>query len=236
MKANNNHGPANRAWWTNKRIFCIAAVLLAAAYTALEPKLEQWLNVDLPSLVDRKPHNVAANGDNDSQGDFQIDPGFLENVDNKDQSNKNDSNDSSSQRSTSGGFKLRETGRQTYESPAGLQYTMGPRGEHRIEHVMRHAKDIPNRGIHGVFDANEELEVLKVLDDAYLLIQKGGRNVRTEQSDGGRTAHTVDMPTRIGFVGGKDGARQNNPSTKRLKLILQGKKVITAYPTWPPRR
>ena len=39
-----------------------------------------------------------------------------------------------------------------------------------------------------------------------------------------------------GYVGGTAGARQHHPGTHRLKLVLDGNRVITAYPTWPPRR
>jgi hypothetical protein len=47
---------------------------------------------------------------------------------------------------------------------------------------------------------------------------------------------TIDMPDRIGYVGGRDGKREGHPPTHRLKMILEGDRVITAYPTWPARR
>ena len=101
---------------------------------------------------------------------------------------------------------------------------------------MKHAKDNPSRIVHGVFDADDEHEVLLVLDQAYRLIMKKSGQVNQQNDEDGRTEYTIDMPNRIGFVGGENGARQNNPGTKRLKMILDGNRVITAYPTWPPRR
>ena len=46
---------------------------------------------------------------------------------------------------------LKSAGGKNLKSPAGLVYTGGQK-EHRTDHVLRHAHDIPNRdGPHGVF-------------------------------------------------------------------------------------
>ncbi|MEE2936667.1 MAG: hypothetical protein VYA84_11800 [Planctomycetota bacterium] len=48
---------------------------------------------------------------------------------------------------------LRETSPNVVRSPAGLFYGPGSAEGHRLEHVRRHAGDLPSRpGPHGVFD------------------------------------------------------------------------------------
>lgn len=123
---------------------------------------------------------------------------------------------------------LQDIGRGVLQSPAGLVYRMGPNNEHRIDHVMRHSKDIPSRSIHGVFDGNRS-EIVTLIDEAYTLANKRSRRVRTSR-DRDRTIHEVDMNRRIGYVGGKSGKRNGKPSARHLKLVLEGKNVITAYP------
>ena len=120
-----------------------------------------------------------------------------------------------------------------YISPAGLIYGNGPNREHRLEHIFRHAEDQPNRGgRHGVFDGSPD-EILQLLDEAYQLTKssESSSQVQTEQ-DGRRTAYEIQMRRRIGFVGGQTGKRQNHPAALRLKLVLDGARVITAYPLW----
>lgn len=198
-------------WLTNKRVVCLVLILLATLYTVLQPKLEQWTGIDLPDVVQKEP---------DVQRDVS-------------QSSSNRQPDLASE--TEGAFELRETGRNVFESPAGLTYTMGPNREHRIDHVMRHASDDPNRPVHGVFDANQRDDLLRVIDEAWQLIRADSPQVRQYEGDNGLQEYIVDLPTRIGFVGGQQGARQDNPETRRMKLILDGNRVITAYPTWPAR-
>jgi len=221
-----NGGPASKAWWTNKRVICIALVLGAAVYILAQPKLEQWTGLDLPDLIERE--QADPNPNEKSPGKKKSDrgesPGFKIDLDSL-KSGKNES-----------GFALKEIGKNSYRSPAGLVYTMGPRGEHRIDHVMLHAKDNPSRPVHGVFDAESQDQVLTLLDEAYKLIKANDQSVDTRKADRGRTEYVIDMPKRIGYVGGNKGNQQNNPATKRLQLVLQDDRVITAYPTWPPRR
>lgn len=119
------------------------------------------------------------------------------------------------------------------ESPQGLTYYVGDRGENRIEHVMRHSKDIPNRPIHGVFTGGET-EILKTIDEAYGLIKSNSSRVLVEKRAANietRMEYEIDMQRKIGFKGGKSGARDGNPDLRILKLILdKGTRVITAYP------
>ena len=67
-------------------------------------------------------------------------------------------------------------GRTQLQSPAGLIYGMGGGGEHRVDHVMRHAKDDPSRPSHGVFDGDKE-SILRLIDEAYEMV-KGNSRIR----------------------------------------------------------
>ncbi len=123
---------------------------------------------------------------------------------------------------------LREVSTDRYLSPAGLQYTPGSAEGHRLEHLRRHIKDHPSRpGSHGVFDGDME-GALKTIDRAYLKAKQGTKT--TTRVDDGRTIYTVDLGSRIGFVGGRDGARKRNPMARRVRIVLEGTRVITAYP------
>ena len=123
---------------------------------------------------------------------------------------------------------LRRLGNDRYLSPEGLIYAPGSAEGHRIEHLKRHVADQPTRpGRHGVFDGGLEA-ALATIDLAYKKAKAGSRT--TKRVDQGRTIYTVDMGKRIGFVGGRDGGRQRNPMARRVRLVLQGTRVITAYP------
>lgn len=122
---------------------------------------------------------------------------------------------------------LKEVAKDRYVSPAGLQYTPGSAEGHRLEHLRRHTKDDPRRGIHGVFDGGME-KALQTIDKAYDRAKKGQRT--TKKVDGDRTIYTVDMGGRIGFIGGQEGNRKRNPMARRVQLVLEGTRVITAYP------
>ena len=130
---------------------------------------------------------------------------------------------------SSGGPYLTRQGRKKV-SPAGLVYASS-----RIEHVMRHAQDMPSRnGNHGVFDANSEDDVFRLLDEAYEMIQSNSRQVSKDKQRAGeewKTAYTIDMKRRVGYRGGEKGNRDGKPALKRIKLVLgNGDEVVTAYP------
>lgn len=125
---------------------------------------------------------------------------------------------------------LKEGRRGTKVSPEGLVYTGSRSGEHRTDHVLRHAKDQPNRpGNHGVFDADGD-DVFRLIDEAYVLVKQNSRQVSKDPPRDGKTAFLVDMKRRIGFRGGKSGNRAGKPAAKKMKLILADDRVITAYP------
>lgn len=123
---------------------------------------------------------------------------------------------------------LQPAGGKNLKSPAGLIYGMGSGGEHRVDHVMRHAQDDLNRPSHGVFDGDQET-ILRAIDEAYMLVKAKSKRVKTEFSQG-NTSHTVSLGRRIGYEGGEKGQRSNNKPLKSIRLILDGERVITAYP------
>ncbi|MFK8111760.1 MAG: hypothetical protein AB8B91_06145 [Rubripirellula sp.] len=123
---------------------------------------------------------------------------------------------------------LREVSSKRYVSPQGLLYTPGSAEGHRLEHLRRHTKDDPGRpGSHGVFDGEME-GALKTIDRAYERAKKNQRT--TKREDRGRTIYTVDMGGRVGYVGGRDGNRKRKPMARRVQIVLEGTRVITAYP------
>lgn len=124
---------------------------------------------------------------------------------------------------------LKETGRERYVSVEGLQYNPGSEEGHRLKHLERHLKDMPQRpGKHGVFDG-EMKDALKWIDDAYARGKRGAKGVRKTQEDN-RTIYEAPFTQPIGYIGGRDGKRDGNPPAKRLRLVVEGNKFITAFP------
>lgn len=124
---------------------------------------------------------------------------------------------------------LKETDRDRYVSVEGLQYNPGSAEGHRLKHLERHLKDMPDRpGKHGVFDG-EMKDALKWIDDAYARGKRGAKGVRKTQEDN-RTIYEAPFTQPIGYIGGRDGKRDGNPPAKRLRLVVEGNKFITAFP------
>lgn len=124
---------------------------------------------------------------------------------------------------------LKDIGRGTLESTAGLIYR-SERSEHRIDHVMQHSRDNATKPVHGVFDGNRE-EILALIDEAYMIAQKRGPPQVVTEDQGDRETITVNLNRKIGYMGGENGARRNHPPLKKIKLVLEDRDVITAYPT-----
>lgn len=208
-----NQSTGNRPWLTNKKIFCIALLLLAAGYIAAQPMLEKWLGIELPNpLAQDEKQNENDGADNNNKLNK-----------NRDDSDKNNPglnvNDSE--------FKLETLAGGALKSPAGLVYQQTAR-EHRLDHVLRHASDIPDRDIHGVFDGDRD-SILQTIDEAYSLIKSNSSQV-TSNKEGRRTEYKINMKKRIGYVGGRAGQRKNHPECRLIQLVLQDNNVITAYP------
>jgi hypothetical protein len=124
---------------------------------------------------------------------------------------------------------LKDVGGNVKVSPAGLRYTPGSEDGHRLKHVLHHAKDDPERpGKHGVFDGGDD-GALATIDEAYELAKAGGSRVR-KRREGDRTIYEVNLGRRIGYLGGQEGQRLGHPATRQVRLVLEGTKVITAFP------
>jgi hypothetical protein len=126
--------------------------------------------------------------------------------------------------------ELESLGKGDWISPAGVKYVgKDPDGLSRKDHVLRHAKDIPDRdGPHGVFDGGEEL--------AFAWIDAAWRKIKTDkmrpQTETGRDTYTVSMGRRVGFLGGKTGAQRKHPPLTKIFLVVREgtSEVITAFP------
>jgi len=139
----------------------------------------------------------------------------------------------SDSRSPSERSELREVGRDTYLSSGGLLYTRGSRHGHRLDHVLAHGRDEPNRpGYHGVFAEGERMAVVTLIDEAYQRAEAGGRGVQKKVEDR-RTVYTIDMGRSVGYVGGEIGNRRGRPKASHIRLVLEGNRVITAFPLVP---
>ena len=202
-----------------RRIIPIAIALIYFGYSYSQPTLERMFNVNLPTIGNQRQnqnqrHNAGGNNQSSSssdKGSYKVTLPTADAISN-------------------GKFALKEVGRDRYETPAGLLYTMGPRGEHRIEHVMRHAKDQPNRPVHGVFIGDGDQDtVLQIIDDAYSLAKSKSPRAKYESSDG-KDKYDVDMQRKVGFDGGQKGNRNNHRSLNKVRMILDGNRVITAFP------
>ena len=108
---------------------------------------------------------------------------------------------------------------------------MGARGEHRIDHVMRHSRNMADRHAHGVFIGDGDRDtVLKLIDDAWELAEAKSPKAKYEKSKG-NDAWTVNMGRKVGYDGGQKGQRNGGKSLNSIKLILAKRnQVITAYP------
>lgn len=119
-------------------------------------------------------------------------------------------------------------GNQRFRSPAGLLYTTGSAEGHRLKHLQRHTVDDPDRpGPHGVFDGGME-GALATIDRAYQKAKTGVQTTTREER--GRTIYTVDLGSRVGYVGGQEGQRRRKPMARRVRLVLEDNRVITAFP------
>ena len=187
------------------RKWAIGLVVAIVAYSFLQPMVESRFDISLPSLTGDNATNSPASSRNEGHSEVAA-------IDRSPE--------------------LKQIGDQVYQTPAGLVYGRGSQQGHRIKHVMMHANDEPGRpGQHGVFDASTQADVLAVVDEAYLKAKRGDH--LSVEKDRGRTIYEVDVGRRIGFVGGQTGKRRNHPVARHVRLVLEGNRVITAFPFVP---
>jgi hypothetical protein len=127
-------------------------------------------------------------------------------------------------------IKLKEIGKNVWLSPAGLRYQgRDPEGLTRVEHIMRHVRDIPDRdGPHGVFDGGKGV-AFAVIDEAWQLAQKKKLRASVE---GDRSSYLVFMKRRVGYLGGRTGKQKRNPPLDRVFIVFETdtKNIVTAFP------
>ncbi len=124
---------------------------------------------------------------------------------------------------------LVETSTDVFESPAGLMYRSGSADGHRLAHIMKHSQDESGKPVHGVF-IGERNEILTLLDEVWTLSQERGPPTVKTENQRGRTVITADLKRKVGYVGGQSGKRKGYPPCKKVRLVLENKNVITAYP------
>ena len=200
--------------------FVIGVVILLVAYVLLRPTLERKFGIQLPNLLSddaaRQQDDVA-----DPQATAPKQQAKTKRAEHVDASNDVAADKKPAE-------YLRDVGNNTKQSPAGLRYTPGSLERHRVDHVLRHARDDPDRDIHGVFDG-DACEIFAVIDEAYESAKRGGRHVETER-DRSRTIYTVDLGRPVGFIGGRAGRRSGHPPATGVRIVLENKNVITAFP------
>jgi len=180
-------------------------VALAVAYLLLQPVLERTLGVDLP-------------GFSDLGGVIATEPAV--------------GTPSPSSRESPADDDLERVLQASHQSPAGLRYPRGSQHGHRLKHLMAHARDQPDRpGQHGVFDSAVPSEVVGLVDEAYQQAL-AGENTRVKHEED-RTIYTINLGRRIGYIGGESGNRRGQPAARHLRLVLEGKNFVTAFPYRP---
>lgn len=124
---------------------------------------------------------------------------------------------------------LKHTGSEVYISAAGLRYTRGSEEGHRIKHLARHLEDMPERsGSHGVFEGGWQV-TLQRIDDAYRRSKQNDAKTKVRKEEN-RSVIETEFSESIGYVGGRDGAKKGYPTTRRLRLVTEGDRFITAFP------
>ena len=104
-----------------------------------------------------------------------------------------------------------------------------PAGLTRVRHIERHARDIPDRdGPHGVFDGGPSV-AFAVIDEAWKIAEK--KRLRAK-SEGDRSLYNVSMGRRVGYLGGRVGARKRHPPLRTVQIVFETgtKNIVTAFP------
>ena len=245
----------NRSSIPWNKLLAIALLGAIVGYVLARPTLERWWGISLPALTEsspalssdqstqeKDPFTVPDNAKSKAPSKSEPEKSSAAKPDGK--KSKSEADNSSTEKEDSGKARSRKTrtpkskepkwelkpiDRSQLQSPAGLIYSPGPQGEHRVDHVLRHGKDDPSRPQHGVFNGSRD-EILQLLDEAWLMIQQNPKQFNP-RSDGDRTEYTIRFDRPIGFEGGRSGMRNNYPRVNRLRLVVEdGKYVITAYP------
>ena len=206
--------------------WAIVILGVVIAYVVLQPRLNQWFGWSLPSVAsmigDEKPVAKTTPKKSQASRPFTKDESLSKSVTNPKSNSSEDDSDPLY------GFLI-EIGHNRYESPAGLVYGPGSEEGHRLKHIAKHLTDHPDRpGSHGVFRGSMK-DFLIAIDDAFARANRGAKGT-TKKDDDGDIVFEVAFEKTIGFIGGETGGRKKNPATKKIRLVVRGNNVITAFP------
>lgn len=215
--------------------WAIVVVVLLIGYVLLQPRLNQWFGWKLPaaaSLIDDEKPVVPAGTKPVRKSDPPESPSKNSVVDEKPAEKAQDGKAKESQPLEPDDRVhgvLKDLGRNRFESPEGLIYGPGSEEGHRLKHIERHLEDQPARpGPHGVFQG-EMKDFLQAIDRTFAMASKGSKGT-SKKEDNGATIYEAAFDKPIGFLGGTDGKRKNKPALKRMRVVVRGKSVITAFP------
>jgi len=98
----------------------------------------------------------------------------------------------------------------------------------RLEHIMKHTEDVKGKNRHGVFTVGYE-KVIILMDSTWKRIRTGALKPSTT---GKRMVYIFDSGEKVGYMGGRDGAKKGFPTLRKVRLVLEGKtpRVVTFYP------
>ncbi|MET9768630.1 putative T7SS-secreted protein [Streptomyces sp. NPDC006415] len=113
-------------------------------------------------------------------------------------------------------YDLQDMGDGWFRSQEGLDYGPGHNGEHRITHVMQHARENLSKPNHGVFDTGSK-GILETVDEAW-----SRKDLAVKINDqGARQTYIIPMGRQVGF----------NPGEDFISITVEhGNEVITAFP------
>lgn len=189
-----------------RQMIIFGVMALAAIYHFSRPTLEKWTGRSLPAIVndDRSASNHSGNNDQDHDYDVSFESNGGQNL------------------GKAARAWLKQEGNQ-FRSPAGLKYS-----GNNIDHVLLHCKDNTSKPTHGIF-VGGGAEVMQMVDEAYEKVKSGDRSVDSEKSRG-RMTHIVSMGRVVGHTGGQKAKKRGRDELRKIKLVLDGDRVITAFP------
>jgi hypothetical protein len=238
--------------------WAIVLVVLLIGYVLLQPRINQWLGWNLPSVAslvgdekpttkkEPKPTKEVVSKEKTSE---KVSGNVAEKTSEKKSEVAQATTTKTANRTSDSGPKdsapkdsapkdsaddrihgiLKDLGRNRFESPEGLVYGPGSEEGHRLKHIERHLEDQPSRpGPHGVFDGDMK-EFLVAIDRAFAMANKGAKG-SSKKEDEGAVVYEATFEKPIGFLGGSDGKRRKNPALKKMRVVVRGKSVITAFP------
>jgi len=200
--------------------WALAILVALTAYVLLQPRLNAWFGWQLPSIAAMLGQENAPAAKAPAKKASQT------------KASQTPTLGSEKTKSNSGSLKygiLKSVGKDRYESPAGLVYTPGSEEGHRLQHIERHLTDDPNRpGSHGVFEGTME-QFLIAIDDTYRRARGHAKGTRTRNEEA-ETIYEAPFEQTIGYLGGSARRERKNPPLKRMRIVVRGKNLITAFP------